>query len=88
MPAKMTTEEFIAKAKLVHGDKYDYSKTDLGNRDEKGRVCIICPEHGEFWQVPKSHYEGQGCKPCGIQHRANIFSKLYKGKINKSNLEA
>ena len=55
MPAKMTTEEFITKAKLVHGDKYDYSKTDLDNRDEKGRVCIICHEkdekgveHGEF----------------------------------------
>ena len=24
--AKLTTEEFIAKAKAVHGDRYDYSK--------------------------------------------------------------
>ncbi len=44
--AKLTTEEFIAKAKAVHGDKYDYSKVDYkGNKDP---VIIICPKHGEF----------------------------------------
>ena len=47
------TEAFILKAKLVHGDKYDYSKVEYKGCLEK--VCIICPEHGEFWQTPKSH---------------------------------
>lgn len=65
MAKKITTEEFIKKAKEIHGDKYDYSKTDLDNRDEKGRVCIICPIHGEFWQLPIKHVNcKQGCGKC------------------------
>lgn len=62
MPKKLTTEEFIEKAKKVHGDKYDYSKVVYVNNRTK--VCIICPEHGEFWQVPNSHLNGNGCSEC------------------------
>ena len=58
----MTTEEFIVKAREIHGDKYDYSKTVY--KDSKTKVCIICPEHGEFWQQPNLHLSGSGCKKC------------------------
>ena len=61
---KLTIENFIEKASKVHGDKYDYSKVDLEHRDEKGRVCIICPIHGEFWQNPSMHIHGNGCRKC------------------------
>ena len=61
---KMTTEMFISDAIKVHGNKYDYSKTDLNVRDENGRVCIICPEHGEFWQYTHVHKKGCGCPYC------------------------
>ena len=44
--------------------KYDYSKTDLSNRDEKGRVCITCPIHGDFRITPTAHLQGQGCPIC------------------------
>ena len=65
-----TTDEFIAKAKKIHGDKYDYSKVEYVNNHTK--VCIICPEHGEFWQIPSSHLQGKGCPKCGIEnHRKN-----------------
>jgi very-short-patch-repair endonuclease len=68
-PNRLTTEEFISKAKQVHGDKYDYSKVNyLGN---KTKVCIICPEHGEFWQTPNSHLGGEGCYKC----RVKIYDK-------------
>ena len=59
---KYTTEEFIKMAKQVHGDKYDYSKTEYFNRLTP--VCIICPEHGEFWQKAYSHLLGNGCHSC------------------------
>ena len=62
---KMTTEKFIQRAREVHGDKYDYSKTDLDNRDEKGRVIITCPIHGDFPQKPYVHLLGHGCQICG-----------------------
>ena len=60
--AKLTTEEFIAKAKAVHGDRYDYSKVEYV--DSKTKVCIICKEHGEFWQRPSHHTNGHGCTKC------------------------
>ena len=44
---------FITKAKDIHGDKYDYSKVNYVNTMTK--VFIICKEHGEFKQVPKHH---------------------------------
>ena len=57
-----TTEEWIASARKLHGDKYDYSKVVYV--DGKTKVCIICPEHGEFWQSPANHLLGIGCPKC------------------------
>ena len=62
--AVSNTYEFIAKSKLVHGDKYDYSKVEYVNN--KTKVCIICPEHGEFWQRPNDHLTGYGCPKCSL----------------------
>jgi len=42
---------WIKKAKEIHGDKYDYSKTDYINCIVK--IIIICQEHGEFFQTPE-----------------------------------
>ncbi len=73
-----TADDFIKKAKDIHGDKYDYSKVEYVNSETK--VCIICPEHGEFWQTPHSHISGKGCPQCGLNtrvtkrsHDKNIF---------------
>ena len=60
---RQTTDDFIEKAKQIHSDKYDYSKVAYINPQTK--VCIICPEHGEFWQMPYSHLNGNGCPMCG-----------------------
>ena len=64
---KKTLAVFIRQAKEVHGDKYDYSKVVYNSTDEK--VCIICPEHGEFWQTPYSHLKGSGCPICSGKQR-------------------
>ena len=61
----LSNEQFIEKANKIHNNKYDYSKVDMLNRDENGKVCIICPIHGEFWQKPSQHLLGKGCKECG-----------------------
>ena len=57
-----STDEFVEKARKVHGDKYDYSKVEY--KDNKTKVCIICPIHGEFWQQPNNHLNGRGCYKC------------------------
>lgn len=64
---KKTTEEFIADAIKTHGSKYDYSKVKYVNNASK--VCIICPEHGEFWQIARNHLNGDGCPKCAIEKR-------------------
>jgi hypothetical protein len=63
---RLTTEEFIERARLVHGNKYDYSKVTYAKAIEK--VEIICPEHGSFWQAPAAHIMGSnsGCPGCAI----------------------
>ena len=61
-----TTEEWIAKARKVHGDKYNYSKVEYVVA--KTKVCIICPEHGEFEQTPSDHLQGCGCPKCNLSH--------------------
>jgi hypothetical protein len=59
---KDTDEEFIEKAKTVHGDKYSYSKVDY--RGSGVKVLIECPTHGEFQQLPYLHLGGSGCRAC------------------------
>ena len=62
---KLTSNEFEQHAKEIHGDKYDYSKVEYVNNSTK--VCIICPEHGEFWQTASEHLRGHGCPKCGLK---------------------
>lgn len=55
--------EFIENANKIHGNKYDYSKVIYEHCNKE--VCIICPEHGEFWQKPAIHLNSCGCPKCG-----------------------
>ena len=61
-------EDFVKRSKEIHGDKYDYSKVNYVNASTK--VCIICPIHGEFWQTPNNHLNGNNCPICGKIKRA------------------
>lgn len=59
---KFTTKDFIEKSRIIHGDKYDYSKVEFENM--KSKVIIICKEHGEFTQNASCHSMGKGCRLC------------------------
>ena len=76
----LSEEEFIKRAKEKHGDKYDYSKVVY--KGGKTKVCIICPEHGEFWQSPHEHMNGRGCPECGKKRRAELRKKTTETFIN------
>ena len=59
----MNTSDFITKARMVHGIKYDYSSVDY--KGSKTKVSIICPIHGAFEQTPDKHLNGRcGCPAC------------------------
>ena len=59
---KLSIFEFIKKAKLIHGDKFDYSNYDT-------KIKIICPVHGEFEQTPSNHLKGANCEKCSFIYR-------------------
>ena len=78
---KLTTEKFIQRAKEIHGDKYDYSKTTYKNMKEP--VCIICPTHGEFWQVAHTHLTNHGCPKCS----SSALEISIKNILEKNNIK-
>lgn len=69
---RIKQEDVIEEARRVHGDKYDYSKVEYKRKDRE--ICIICPQHGEFWQIPTSHLRGCGCPKCKCEvYKKEIF---------------
>ena len=80
-----TTAEWIEMARLVHGDKYDYSKVNYV--DAVTKVCIVCPEHGEFWQRPANHIHlGSGCPDCNSNAKSKMEEKVFN-KINELDIK-
>ena len=77
-------KEFIEKANKIHKNKYDYSKVEYINSYAK--VCIICPEHGEFWQSPYVHIQGHECPECAKIKRAKNNKHSIDEFIQKSKL--
>ena len=63
----MNKEYFIEKSRGIHGDKYDYRGVEYV--DNKTKVKIVCPSHGEFYQTPSNHLLKRGCRKCGIESR-------------------
>ena len=72
-----TKDTFIIRAKEIHGELYDYSKTNIENMRKK--TIIICKKCNiEFSQTPSKHIHcKQGCNQCGIDRSAEK-QKKYK----------
>jgi very-short-patch-repair endonuclease/uncharacterized C2H2 Zn-finger protein len=75
---RSNTEEFIKKAKEVHGDKYNYSKVEYTTSKEA--VIIICKKHGDFKQNVGEHLSGNGCSKCGNVYKKNTNEYIEHAK--------
>lgn len=64
---KISTAEFITRAKRIHGDRYDYSEAEYIKA--KTPVKIKCPVHGYFEVTPDSHTGNKriGCSKCAME---------------------
>lgn len=87
MGKALTNDEFIARCKKIHGNKYDYSLVHYNGAKEK--VKIICPVHGIFEQIPRVHdHQESGCYTChhnGTQENFILKSKIvHKDKYDYS----
>lgn len=73
---KLTTEIFITRSKLIHGDKYDYKLTNY--IDSHTKVKIFCNKHKIiFEQLPHNHFK-YGCLLCGKESKNNILSMSFE----------
>jgi Zn finger protein HypA/HybF involved in hydrogenase expression len=64
-----TTESFIQKARSIHGDLFDYSKSVYTGRENK--IIIICRTcNYEFLKSPSNHIYGQGCVKCANRKKS------------------
>jgi hypothetical protein len=81
---KLTTLEFIKKARSVHGDEYDYSKVVYVNASTK--IEIICKKHGSFWQTPDKHCGSrqQGCHACSYGKRKYKAPETTEGFVERA----
>jgi hypothetical protein len=89
---KLTTNEFVARAKEIHGNTYDYS--DVVYRSTHDKVEIVCPLHGLFLQSPHGHIgnQKQGCPKCYGRDKSTIefiseATKLHGIKYNYSSTQ-
>lgn len=86
-----TQDEFLKRARQIHGDKYDYSKVEFINYETE--VCIICPKHGEFWQIPRCHIlQKSGCPKCKGRYLTQEdligeFKEIHGNKYDYSEVE-
>ena len=69
-------DDFIAKAREVHGDKYRYDNVVYVKDDIP--VFITCLIHGDFQMTPHHHKRGCGCQKCKQSHLENKTMMLLK----------
>ncbi len=66
-------ERFIKK----HKNRYNYDKVIYNGYDKE--VIITCEIHGDFSQIPYTHYYGSGCPKCntlGKVSEPKLFNKI------------
>lgn len=81
MSKKVTTQEWIQRAMLVHGDKYDYSLVEYKNAHAK--VKIICDKGHLFEQAPYSHLSGIRCTYCRYSNVSDSLTLKQEQVISK-----
>ena len=82
MAAKLTTKEFIRRARLKHGNRYNYDKVVYTTAKEK--VIITCTQHGEFEQSPTQHLRGNHCLKCSRISANNSINKGFTNFLKRS----
>ena len=85
---KLTTDEFIKRAKEIHGDEYDYSNTEYVNSDS--RVSIKCILHDHEFKLRASNHLRQefgGCNICSNNNFINLMTRTNEEFINKASIK-
>lgn len=90
---KLTTEQFIERAKKIFGDTYDYSCSKYEH--SLSPISVICKKHGRFEIRPSNHINNkQGCWKCGdeetrkkLRKNGEEFLKDVKKRVGWENFD-
>jgi len=87
---KLRFEDFVKKAREVHGDKFIYHEESFNGSDSK--TLITCKIHGDFYQKPYRHLKGQGCPRCAGFHKTTDdiveeFKKVHGDRYDYSKVD-
>lgn len=80
---KLTTEKFIEKAKQLHGERYEYDKTEYIYNNKP--VIITCKVHGDFEQTPNLHLQGRNCRKCKYDFIGDLLRLPKNEFIDRAN---
>lgn len=58
----LSLEEYLLKAKNVHGETYTYANSTYNGTSDF--ITITCRVHGDFSQLAGAHLAGHGCRKC------------------------
>lgn len=85
MIKRLTNDDIINKAMVVHGNKYDYTK--LNYSSSKNKIEIICKKHGSFFQLVDNHINKKtGCPKCRCECLSKKFRCSIENFIEKANI--
>ena len=76
MPKKLTTQEFIERANIIHNNKYFF----IDGFDPKTNTCY--EYNGNFWHGNPNYYNSNDVNPCNKK----TFGYLYNKTIKKEKL--
>jgi very-short-patch-repair endonuclease len=74
--------DFVRRSKETHGDRYVYDESCYRSTNRK--AGITCSIHGVFWQLPRRHMQGHGCRTCAFESTASIKSISFDEFVRRS----
>lgn len=78
MAKTMTTAEFIAKARGLLGDKYDYTETIYTG--SKNKIKLTCDNGHKYEQQAGNHLRGSACYKCAKKNSKKMRLGWFSGR--------
>jgi len=73
---RLSTKNYIDMVKIIHNNKYNYSKTIYTKAHDK--IIVICPEHGEWTPTASNHKNNKsGCPQCACINKTISRYEIY-----------
>jgi len=76
---RITQQDFLSKAKKIHGNEYDY--TNSVYKSYKDRITIKCKKHGYFSVIAGNHLMGGKCPDCRYEQTVSDEEKELRAFI-------